>query len=153
MTALELKIPPLLLTVMLACLMGAIAFATPSLSVGQGWTVWLGIVVMCVGAGICLAGVAAFRAARTTVDPTDPHAASALVRNGIYRYTRNPMYLGFLVALVGLAVMLANIIALLPALILVPWLNRFQIAPEEKALMQRFGHAFEAYRNDVRRWL
>jgi len=106
-------------------------------------------------AGVCVAllGVASFRRARTTVNPLKPEKASALVMSGIYRYTRNPMYLGLLLALIASAFFLSNALAFLflPAFIL--YMNRFQIAPEERMLASMFGQEFTAYLSKVRRWL
>lgn len=105
------------------------------------------------GLGVGIAGVLAFRRARTTVNPWRPERASALVDTGIYRHTRNPMYLGLLLGLLGWAVYLGSLLALLLALAFVPWMNRFQIGPEERALERIFGDDFAAYRRRVRRWL
>jgi len=73
--------------------------------------------------------------------------------SGVYRLTRNPMYLGFLLVLLGWAIFLSNALAflLLPAFIF--YMNRFQIEPEEKALTSLFGQQFVAYTSRVRRWL
>ena len=94
-----------------------------------------------------------FRRGKTTVNPMTPEAASTLVTAGVYRWTRNPMYLGFGVALVGWAVWLANGAAFVPLFLYVLYMNRFQIGPEERALEARFGAAFTDYRKRVRRWL
>ena len=82
-----------------------------------------------------------------------PDRSAALVAGGIYRSSRNPMYLGFLLLLAAWACWLANPLALagLPAFVL--YLNRFQIAPEERALRARFGDAYDGYARAVRRWL
>ena len=113
------------------------------------------IVLASVVAGVCVAmlGVASFRRARTTLNPLKPEKSSALVMSGIYRYTRNPMYLGLLLALLGWAFFLSNALAFLflPAFIL--YMNRFQIAPEERVLVSVFGQEFTAYLSKVRRWL
>jgi protein-S-isoprenylcysteine O-methyltransferase Ste14 len=102
---------------------------------------------------VAVAGVLEFRRARTTVNPTTPQAATSMVRSGIYRHTRNPMYLGMLLVLAGWAVWLASLaaVAVLPVFVL--YLNRLQIEPEERALASRFGADFEEYRRSVRRWL
>lgn len=106
-------------------------------------------------AGIVIVGfgVAPFRRAKTTVNPRQPQNASALVTSGIYRATRNPMYLGLLLVLIAWGVMLAHGLALivLPGFVL--YMNRFQIAPEEAVLTGLFGTAFTEYTGKVRRWL
>jgi protein-S-isoprenylcysteine O-methyltransferase Ste14 len=72
---------------------------------------------------------------------------------GVYRWTRNPMYLGMAVLLLAWGLWLANGAALAVISLFVAYLNRFQIAPEERALQARFGDEFTAYRARVRRWL
>lgn len=145
---LELRLPPLALVALCAAAM----WATPA-PVALPSPLLLAILLGLLGGAICLSAVLSFRLARTTVNPTAPEAASALVIVGIYRYTRNPMYLGFLLVLAGWAVFLANPLAGLALPCFVLYLNRFQIAPEERALRQRFGEAFGAYQGRVRRWL
>ena len=113
----------------------------------------LAVAAVVAGALISLAGVVQFRRARTTVNPMTPEASSSLVVAGLYRWTRNPMYLGFLVALIGVALWLASPAALLVLPFFVLYMNRFQIVPEERALAARFGASFEEYRRRVRRWL
>ena len=98
-------------------------------------------------------GVASFRRARTTVNPLTPDAITALVVSGVYRVTRNPMCLGFLLLLLAEIVWLANPIALLVGPAFVLYLNRFQIVPEENALQTRFGAEFYSYATRVRRWI
>ena len=100
-----------------------------------------------------LAGVVAFRANKTTVNPLDPGAASTVVSNGIYRYSRNPMYLGFLLALAAWAVYLSSVVAALFLPAFVAYMNRFQIQPEERMLLAKFGPAFSQYMQAVRRWV
>ena len=106
-----------------------------------------------IGALTCVAGIVAFRRAKTTVNPMKPDSTSSLVVSGVYRYTRNPMYLGFLMILLGWAAFLSNVLALLllPAFVL--YMNRFQISPEEHVLASLFAHDYAEYRARVRRWL
>jgi protein-S-isoprenylcysteine O-methyltransferase Ste14 len=106
-----------------------------------------------VGIGFSVGGVLAFRRARTTLNPTKPEQASSLVRSGVYRVTRNPMYVGLLCVLVAWAVFLSSAWALLGPLIFVLYIGRFQIAPEERALAKLFGSEFADYQAKVRRWL
>jgi protein-S-isoprenylcysteine O-methyltransferase Ste14 len=82
-----------------------------------------------------------------------PAAASSLVTGGIYRWTRNPMYLGMALALAGWGLYLGNFGALALVGLFVMYIDRYQIDPEERALTARFGDAFAAYRRRVRRWL
>jgi protein-S-isoprenylcysteine O-methyltransferase Ste14 len=75
------------------------------------------------------------------------------VTTGVYRFTRNPMYLGFLLALIAWGIFLGNIVSALMPLLFVAYMNRFQISPEERALRARFGAPYVAYQSSVRRWL
>ena len=106
-----------------------------------------------VGAFFCLAGVVSFRRAKTTVNPLKPEQASSLVTSGIYRWSRNPMYVGFALFLVAWAAWLASPWTLLGVAGFVLYMNRFQIGPEERALASLFGIDFNHYCASVRRWL
>ncbi|WP_417704625.1 methyltransferase family protein [Rheinheimera aquimaris] len=153
MKALELKIPPVALAVLFALAIWLLAQLTPSLAVPLLWRQVLAGIFTVTGIVIALSGVLAFRKANTTVDPRVPQQSSSLVIRGIYRYSRNPMYLGFLLLLLALACYLMNVaaIALLPLFVL--YMNRFQIVPEERFLLQKFGADYQAYCERVRRWL
>jgi protein-S-isoprenylcysteine O-methyltransferase Ste14 len=107
------------------------------------------IVALIVG----LPAVLGFRRAKTTVNPLKPEASTTLVTGGIYRWTRNPMYLAMLLVLAAWACIVSNWAALAILPLFVAYLNRFQIGPEERALHARFGAEFESYRRKVRRWL
>ena len=111
------------------------------------------IIVAGLGIVTAAAGVLAFRRARTTVDPLHLDKSTAIVSTGIYRITRNPMYLGMLLAVVGWALFLANPVTLAGPVLFVLYMNRFQIRPEERALAERFGQPYRAYFSGVRRWL
>jgi protein-S-isoprenylcysteine O-methyltransferase Ste14 len=153
LSLLELKVSPVMLTVILALLMWPVAAHTPGFPMTPEWRLVSLIVLVAGGAVIALAGVWSFRKARTTVNPWRPHASSALVISGIYTRTRNPMYLGLLLALLGWGLYLANPFSLLVAVAFVPYMNRFQIRPEERALKQAYGDDFSQYCRRVRRWL
>jgi protein-S-isoprenylcysteine O-methyltransferase Ste14 len=100
-----------------------------------------------------VSGVVAFRRAQTTVDPIKASSASVLVSGGIYRFTRNPMYLSLLLALLAWAVFLSNPLALRFLPVYVLYINRFQIIPEECILASLFGTGYSAYKESVRRWM
>ena len=104
-------------------------------------------------AAIGFAGVREFRKAKTTVNPFRPRNAGSLVDSGIFRHTRNPMYLALLLALLGWGLYLDNLFVLVSTVLYVAYLNRFQIRPEERALEELFGGEFTAYRQRVRRWI
>ena len=147
------RIPPPLVATLFGLLMGFAARYLPgALELAIEWRIGLALLVSLAGLGICLAGVLSFRRARTTVNPLKPQAASALVRSGVYRYTRNPMYLGFATVLIAWSIFLAWPPALLGVLGFVLYMNLFQIGPEERALASLFGEAFAQYCRQVRRW-
>jgi protein-S-isoprenylcysteine O-methyltransferase Ste14 len=153
MHALSLKVPPPIVAFLMAVMMWLIARAAPSFAFMLPAHRALAGCVALTGVVISMTGVASFRRARTTVNPLRPEKASSLVVSGIYKLTRNPMYLGLLLVLVAWAVYLSNAPAfiLLPAFIL--YMNRFQIGPEEDALSSLFGPEFAKYKARVRRWL
>jgi protein-S-isoprenylcysteine O-methyltransferase Ste14 len=153
LSALELKMSPVTMTLLLAALMWLLAGSTPSLTVPPALRWAMSLVCFGAGAASGAAGVWSFHRARTTVNPWRPHASSTLVISGIYRWTRNPMYLGLLLALLGWGLYLANVYALMLACTFVPYMDRFQIRPEERALQHTFGQQFCDYCGQVRRWL
>ena len=152
MNALELKVPPPLVALVTGLLMWWAAKLVPPLALPGVARIAVAVVFAGVGVGLAMSGVLTFRRAKTTVNPTTPAAASALVRTGVFRFTRNPMYLGLLLCLVAWAIFLSSVLALLSAPLYVVYMNRFQIAPEERALAALFGDSFAAYKRDVRRW-
>ena len=153
MRMLQLKVPPVAVTLLFVGLIWLVARSLPGPTcTGAACTVLAGGLAG-LGGAIALAGVWQFRRARTTVHPLRPETASTLVTTGVYRFTRNPMYLGLLLALFGWAILLGQPAALLLAAGYVPVMNRLQIGPEENALRTRFGAAFNAYQSRVRRWL
>lgn len=156
MSVLELKIPPPLVAAAVAGGMYAAASLLPqvlALELPQGTR--LGVALALAGAGACfdLAGLLAFRKAKTTVNPLTPSKSATVVTTGVYRLTRNPMYLGLALMLLGLAVYLASVWALFGPLVFAAYITRFQIVPEERVLTARFGAAFSTYCARVRRWL
>jgi protein-S-isoprenylcysteine O-methyltransferase Ste14 len=150
---LELRFPPLLVGLGFGGAMLGVARWVPALAFALPWSSALALALVSIGATTALAGVLAFRRQRTTVDPLRPSAASTLVSAGVYRVSRNPMYLGFLLLLAGWAVHLSNAgsAALVP--VFVAYMTRYQIEPEERALHAKFGAELDRYRSLVRRWI
>lgn len=153
MHRLELTVPPVAVTMLTAAGMWCVSLFTPSLVLPEVVRLGIAGALLVAGVGISVAGVKSFRLAKTTVNPTRPGSASTLVTSGIYRFTRNPMYLGFLLALLGWAVFLSSPQGFAGALIFVLYMNRFQIKPEEMAMSSMFGEKYERYKIEVRRWL
>jgi protein-S-isoprenylcysteine O-methyltransferase Ste14 len=153
MRVLELKIPPPAVALVTAVLMWSVSRGLPAFAFTFPGRKLFAISVAAVGLVTSISGVVTFRRAGTTVNPMKPTSSSSLVVWGVYRVTRNPMYLGGLLILTGWAVFLSNALAFLflPAFIL--YINRFQIEPEEKALSSLFQEEFVAYKSRVRRWL
>lgn len=153
MNTLELKLPPAILVAILALLMWLTPIVAPSLAIsfpGQSVAMWLFAIP---GMAITFIGAGAFRREGTTVDPTHPEKASSLIVSGVYRFSRNPMYLGFLLVLTGWGMHISNLLAFAALPVYVAYMTRFQIIPEERALQAGFGSAYSDYRKSVRRWL
>jgi protein-S-isoprenylcysteine O-methyltransferase Ste14 len=153
MAALESKVPPPIVATILAILMWAASRAIPSVHVATIVSTPLAAALAAVGLLIESTGAVLFIRARTSVDPTNPCSASTLVVTGVYRFTRNPMYIGDLLILVAWATYLSNPLALVLAPAFVLYMNRFQIAAEERAMSDLFPEQYSAYKSRVRRWL
>jgi len=94
-----------------------------------------------------------FRKANTTVNPMTPEKSTQLVTAGIYRYSRNPMYIGFLVWLLAAALFIGNLLSLLLLPLFIRLVNKLYIYPEEQALEKLFGDEFSVYKSEVGRWI
>ena len=152
MQSLELKIPPPIVALTTGALMWFAASLVPSFALPDTLRVGLAVILAVTGISLDLAGLIAFIRAKTTINPLKPASSAALVTRGLYRFTRNPMYLGMLLVLLGWAVFLSSLAALLIAPLFMLYINRFQIAPEERVLEEKFGAAFTDYMQRVRRW-
>ncbi|NOS78470.1 MAG: isoprenylcysteine carboxylmethyltransferase family protein [Nitrospira sp.] len=150
---LELKIPPVAVVLITAAGMWLAARAVPGMEVSFPGSEVVSGLVAASGGIIALLGVVAFSRAGTTVNPMKPASSSSLVVTGIYSVTRNPMYLGLLLVLLAWAIYLANVLTALFLPGFVWYMNRYQIEPEERALISLFGTEFTAYAARVRRWI
>lgn len=149
----RLRIPPVVVVLLIGALMWWPArytwigyFDFPGRDMVAGVLLFLGLLIPALG-------VHRFRVADTTVDPLHPHKASALVDKGVFRYSRNPMYLGLALILAGWGIHLGSLIGLLGVPLFVVYMRYFQIGPEEEAMEKRFGEDYREYRSRVRRWL
>ena len=150
---LETRIPPPV--VMLA--MGALAWLgathVPSANVHVPWREGVIALLVVLGLALNLGPKVLFQRAGTTINPLHPAQSTRLVAAGVYRYTRNPMYVGQAVLLLAWVAWLENAASLLALPLFVAYLTRFQILPEERALAARFPDEFAALRAKARRWL
>ena len=150
--ALEHKVPPPLIGALCALLMWLIC-GMPPLTGRPPLLLVPALALVVLGLMVEAAGVLSFRRARTTVSPFAPERTVNIVSSGIYRLSRNPMYLGMVCILTGWAVWLWQVQAVLGMVLFVAWITRFQIIPEERVLTQKFGTEYRQYRQRVRRWV
>lgn len=149
----ELKIPPPIILAICALVMFGLANAAPASTFAIPGALAISSAFALSGLALALTGVIAFNRARTTIHPMNPNHTSALVTSGVYNMTRNPMYLGMVLVLLGLAVYLGNVFALVGLPLFIATINRLQITPEERILRAKFGAEFDAYTARVRRWI
>lgn len=152
MKILELKIPPVL--VFIIC-----CFA---IYVADSWALfqfslpfpWLFFIFCFVASGYFgLSGILEFKKAKTTVHPVHIHKTATVVDSGVYRLTRNPMYLALLLLLLGYGYLQQNLLSLFVSVLFVLYMNRFQIQPEEIHMQQKFTTEYDRYKKKVRRWI
>ncbi|HEY5912487.1 MAG TPA: isoprenylcysteine carboxylmethyltransferase family protein [Verrucomicrobiae bacterium] len=153
MKALENKIPPPALMLVLAATMWGVTkiqspmTIEPSLRIGLMLALGLFAFVFSVG------GVIAFRIAKTTINPVQIDRASRVVTAGVYRLSRNPMYVGLTALLAVWALFLAVPVAGIGPIVFALFTHRFQILPEERMLAAKFGREYLDYQQRVRRWV
>lgn len=150
---LENRIPPPVVGIVVALAMWLLARWLPVVrfSLPSPWLVCL--VVASVGGVISTSGAREFRKLKTTVNPLHPERASVVVTTGIFRFTRNPMYVGIALVLAGLFLAFGGLSAVIGLPAFVWYITRFQIMPEERVLEGKFGSSYTAYLASVRRWL
>ena len=147
------RIPPPIVAAVFGVLMWAVNRKLEFGRVEFAFQTPVAIVLLVAGLLLMLVAVASFVVAKTTVNPLRPSRASSLVTTGIFRLSRNPIYLGDLLVLAALAVWLGNAVNVVLLVPFVWTINRFQIIPEERALTDLFGERYVAYCSRVRRWL
>ena len=153
MRSLETLIPPPVVAAALAFCMWLSAPASARELVSPSLRLTLAFALALCGVAIAVAGSRAFRRAKTTSNPLQPQRASTLVTGGIYQFTRNPMYVGVALVLLGVSVWLWWWPALLGPVAFIGYISRFQVRPEERALADKFGAEYQAYCERVRRWV
>jgi len=138
---------------MVAAGMWTVAHLPPILQLPKLVRLPVAAVLIAIGVAVAVGGVMSFRRAKTTVNPLKPETSAALVSTGVYSFTRNPMYLGMVFALLAWAVYLSSVWSLAGPVFFAVYITRFQIVPEERVLDRLFGAPFAEYKKRVRRWL
>ena len=113
----------------------------------------IAVFILSVGLLILINPVLKFIKSKTTINPIKFKKVNKLVTSGIYKYSRNPMYLGFLIIVISSSIFYLNIYSLLTPLFFYLWINRFQIKREEIFLAKKFGKDYLSYKNKTRRWI
>lgn len=147
----ELKLPPPLIWLICALLIWLTASLFPSFSFPCHRM--LSLLILFCALFIAALSIFSFYLAKTTVSPAKPEKTTALLQHGIFRFSRNPMYLSLALMLLALTCWLTNAVGFLIILLFAGYITRFQIIPEEKVLAGKFGQQYIDYCGQVRRWI
>jgi protein-S-isoprenylcysteine O-methyltransferase Ste14 len=150
---LELKVPPDAVWLLIAGMMWIASAVTPGISIPMALRVGIALVLAGVGVGLIVDARIALDRAHTAWSPRAPGRTTRLITSGIYRFSRNPIYLGMLLVMIGWAVVLTSPVALVLPAAFVAYIDRFQIRPEERALSTLLGQDYQDYAERVRRWI
>ena len=113
----------------------------------------LSIFILSAGILIFVNPVLQFIKSKTTVNPIQFEEVNKLVTSGIFKYSRNPMYLGMLMIVLSTSIFYLNIYSILTPLLFILWINKFQIKREEEFLIEKFGDEYLSYKKKTRRWI
>ncbi len=147
----KLKIPPPILVIILIT---SIYFSSDKLDlISIPYRTLFSIVILSIGILVIINPVVKFIKSKTTVNPVEFKNVEKLVTSGIYKYSRNPMYLGMIMIIISSTVYYLNFYSLLTPFIFYFWINRFQIKREEVFLEEKFGQEYLSYKTKTRRWI
>ena len=147
----ETKIPPPIVTLIFGL---SIYFSRGIFQVVEiKYSFYFGILLLVLGFVILISAVRLFRKDKTTVNPLSPEQATKLVTDGIFKYSRNPMYLGMALVLGSIAVFFNLIGGIILIALFCAYITKFQIFPEEKAMRDLFPDDFDKYTKATRRWI
>lgn len=148
-----MRLPPPIIGAICALAMWFCRNISPTMNLPEGIALMLAGIIGLIGVLIDLMALVHFLNQRTTINPLRPERTSALVLQGVYRYTRNPMYLGMVLVLLAWGIYLEALISFAFPVIFIGIINRYQIPSEERALFQIFGEDYQRYCQQVRRWI
>ena len=145
------KIPPPLVALTFGFLINYTKDIFPKIEIRN--QIIFGSFMIIIGLIIILSAIILFKKYQTTITPLNPSNATKLITDGIYKFSRNPMYLGLLLVLVGISIILSLTGGFFFILLFILYINLFQIIPEENAMVDLFKDEFLEYKKNVRRWI
>ena len=146
-----LKIPPPLL-VMILIIFNYFSFKKIDLILIPNQNL-ISLIIFLIGVLILINPIFKFIKSKTTIDPIKFKKVNKLITSGIYKYSRNPMYLGLLMIVISTSILYLNILSITTPIIFYFWINRFQIKREEIFLTEKFGKEYLLYMTKTRRWI
>ena len=145
------KIPPPILALVMIVLIYLSSFFIESTTFNYQGS--LSVLVLILGLACAIPSFKLFARYKTTISPLKPSDATALVTEGMYRYSRNPMYLGLLLLTIASTIWFGTWFGIIINIVFIFLINFLQIIPEEEALLEIFGEEYEDYKKNVRRWI
>tara|TARA_X000000950_G_scaffold153690_2_gene188730 strand:- start:4662 stop:5108 length:447 start_codon:yes stop_codon:yes gene_type:complete len=145
------KIPPPILALVMIVLIYLSSFFIESTKFNYQGS--LSVLVLILGLACAIPSFKLFARYKTTISPLKPSDATALVTEGMYRYSRNPMYLGLLLLTIASTIWFGTWFGIIVNILFIFLINFLQIIPEEEALLEIFGEEYEEYKKNVRRWI
>lgn len=150
---LELKVPPVVVMFVCMILMYLVSKIFSSFNLDFMFQIFISVETFFSALFLIGAGAYVFSDKETTINPHKPKETTFLVTTGIYKFTRNPMYLGIVTILFSFLIYLGNPINIVNIVLFILYMNKFQIIPEEKALEDLFKEDYIEYKSKVRRWM
>ena len=146
-----IKIPPPLIVLVLIV---SIYFSSKKIDlINIPLQLEISIFILSAGILIFVNPVLQFIKSKTTVNPIQFEEVNKLVTSGIFKYSRNPMYLGMMMIVLSTSIFYLNIYSILTPLLFILWINKFQIKREEEFLIEKFGDEYLSYKKKTRRWI
>ena len=146
-----IKIPPPLIVLTLII---SIYFSSKKIDlINIPFQLEISFFILSLGILVFINPVLKFIKSKTTINPIQFEETNRLVTSGIFKYSRNPMYLGMLMIIISTSIFYLNIYSILTPFLFVFWINKFQIKREEAFLAEKFGKEYLSYKNKTRMWL
>ena len=142
--------PPIIALVMIAIIYLSSLIIEP---ITFGYQTVISILVVVIGLSCAIPSFRLFAKHKTTISPFTPSETTALVTEGMYRYSRNPMYLGLVLLTIAATIFFGTWLGVVFVVAFIFLLNFLQILPEEEALLDIFGEEYVEYQKKVRRWI